>query len=538
MKNPSVLARLMGRGKPAPVVSSLALAALNRTLLVEPTHAEAIIGGYLSGSITSADTVMKVERVRGTGESGTAAAGDIGVINVSGGLVNRPMPGASGPGPASYATLREQFDELLADDNVSAIVFRIESPGGMASGCFDLTDHIFAARGAKPIHALVDDYAFSAAYALAAACDEIWVSRTGGVGSVGVCGFHEDWSDGNAKMGLKVTPVFAGKHKIDFSQDFPLSDAAKARWQEMVDDDYGMFVETVARYRGLESDYVQKTEAGIYFGQKAVDARIATRLGTWDDLVAHLGAPAAAAPDAEGDGGGEPGSVDASASAAAAVGTTTGDGSGDVLPAFDGVVERVAGPAASADPASAQGSLDLDAAADTGPDEDAQAAEDSDAVDPAPDESGDAGDTTPPADDPEASDAAAAASAAPPAAQASPHLLRAQAKVEMIGKARAAKLSDAVVLALADSIGSGEVIQARISHAKQVISLCTAAGGADPVPFIRNHTDIAQVRGALVEAKARADDAVRLSTSLPASDAEKSRQVNRLDPTTIYRKRG
>ena len=92
MKKPTVLARLMGRGKPAPVVSSLALAALNRTLLVEPTHAEAIIGGYLSGTITSADTLMTVDRVHGGGEAGTAAEGDIGVINVTGGLVNRPMP--------------------------------------------------------------------------------------------------------------------------------------------------------------------------------------------------------------------------------------------------------------------------------------------------------------------------------------------------------------------------------------------------------------------------------------------------------------
>lgn len=302
MKQPSILARLMGRTTPAPVVSSLALAALNRTLLIEPTHAEAIIGGYLSGGITSADTIMKVERVPTAAPAPDAtSAGTIGVMNISGALVNRPMPGASGPGPANYATIREQFDELLNDDSVTAIVMRLETPGGMASGCFDLTDHIFEARGKKPIIALIDDYAFSAGYAMAAACDEIWVSRTGGVGSVGVCGFHEDWSEGNKNIGVKVTAVYAGAHKIDFSQDFPLSDAARASWQEMVDDDYVMFVQTVARYRGLSEDFVRSTEARLYFGPKAVTAGMATHLGTWDDMVAHLGAPGVDPPDAEGD---------------------------------------------------------------------------------------------------------------------------------------------------------------------------------------------------------------------------------------------
>ncbi len=616
MKKPTVLARLMGRGKPAPVVSSLALAALNRTLLVEPTHAEAIIGGYLSGTITSADTLMTVDRVHGGGEAGTAAEGDIGVINVTGGLVNRPMPGASGPGPANYVTLREQFDELLADDNVSAIVFRIESPGGMASGCFDLTDHVFAARGKKPIHALVDDYAFSAAYALAAACDEIWVSRTGGVGSVGVCGFHDDWSAGNAKMGLKVTAVYAGKHKIDFSQDFPLSDAAKARWQEMVDDDYVMFVDTVARYRGLDAEYVQKTEASLYFGQKAVAAKIATRLGTWDDLVAHLGSPDVARPrddddtaDAEFSSVAPPRAMqDAVVTAVMAEGgRAAAAGAANVRSAADVVspqghldLESAAGdsdttekapdtksdPPPDEAPASESGSpaesptteetpgadesqagepaheepavKDSEAppADDSETENDSAPAQDSTPADEAPAASEDAApDGTPPGDPPATDEeqvaAAAPADDAPPAAAEEPIALetpaeaearaeglRAKAKVAVIGQARAAKFPDNVVLALADVITAAESIPERIAHTKQVINLCAAAGHADPIPFIRNHTEIAQVRTALVEARARADDVVRLNTTLPASNAEKSRQENRLDPTTVYRKRG
>lgn len=308
MKNPvGVLGRLFNRPRPAPVVSALAMCALNRPLLIAPDMAQALIAGYLSGEITSADTEMSAERITlgprmaaleaRIGETAELASEPepgsmIGVINVSGGLVNRPMPGPSGGGPISYTALRDAFDELLEDEAVGAIVFRIESPGGMASGLFDLADHVHASRGTKPLHALVDDYAYSAAYGLAAACDEIWVSRTGLVGSVGAKAEHYDWSGYNEKLGLTVTPIFAGAKKNDHSPHSPISDSAREAMQAQIDDLHRLFVTSVATYRGLDAEAVRATEAGIFQGQAAIDAGLATRMGTWDDLVASLGASA------------------------------------------------------------------------------------------------------------------------------------------------------------------------------------------------------------------------------------------------------
>lgn len=205
---PGLLARMLGRGSRAPVVASLAAAVLNQPLLVQPTIGEALVGGYLEGKVTSDDSVLKADRFEVSGADGQpvgVAQKLIGVINLSGAMVNRPMPGASGPGPVSYAAVRDTFDELLNDDAVTSIILRLDTPGGMASGCFDLVDHIYQARGRKPVYALVDDHAYSAGFALASACDEIWISRTGGVGSVGVVRFHHDWSGNNAQIGLKVT---------------------------------------------------------------------------------------------------------------------------------------------------------------------------------------------------------------------------------------------------------------------------------------------------------------------------------------------
>lgn len=309
---PGLLARLFGRSR-HPVVASLATSVLNQPLLVHPTLGEALVGAYLEGAVTSADTLLTVThlQVDAAGAVTVQAEPDeppaekvgrtIAVVNISGGLVSRPTPGASGPGPVSYAALRDTFDELVADDAVDAIVLRIDSPGGMASGLFDLVDRIYEARGTKPVHALVDDYAYSAAYALASACDEIWVSRTGGVGSVGVVAFHYDWSGNNEQVGVKVTPIYAGARKVDLNPNFPLSEAALAEAQREIDMLYGLFVSTVARNRGLSEDAVRATEAGTFRAQAAIDAGLATQLGTWDNLIAALGAPPVPPPQQTGD---------------------------------------------------------------------------------------------------------------------------------------------------------------------------------------------------------------------------------------------
>lgn len=300
---PGLLARMLGRGSRAPVVASLAAAVLNQPLLVQPTIGEALVGGYLEGKVTSDDSVLKADRFEVSGADGQpvdVAQKLIGVINLSGAMVNRPMPGASGPGPVSYAAVRDFFDELLNDDAVTSIILRLDTPGGMASGCFDLVDHIFEARGRKPMYALVDDHAYSAGFALASACDEIWVSRTGGVGSVGVVRFHHDWSGNNAQIGLKVTPLFAGARKVDFNPNFPLSEEAHAEAMADLEDMYTLFVDTVARNLDMQAEAVRATEAACYRGQAAVAVGFATRLGTWHDLIAHLGAAEAAQPPAPG----------------------------------------------------------------------------------------------------------------------------------------------------------------------------------------------------------------------------------------------
>lgn len=291
MKNPfGVLGRLFSRSE-SPLVTQLFTHVMGRPLLVHPSLGQQLVAGYLSGAVDAGEPMVASMQVGG--EGGAASASDtvtrqIRVLSISGGLVPRPIPGLCDPGPPSYAAIGQHIDAALEDDTVAAIVLRVDSPGGLASGLFDLTDHIHASRGTKPIIGVVDDMAYSAAYALVAACDEIWVSRTGGVGSVGCAAFHFSQAGYNQQIGLEVTPIYSGSHKIDFNPHFPLSEEAKALAQADVDSLRTLFVESVANYRGLSVDVVSGTEAKTFTGQAGIDVGFATHLGTFGDAMASL----------------------------------------------------------------------------------------------------------------------------------------------------------------------------------------------------------------------------------------------------------
>lgn len=291
----NILARLLPRSRSL-VVSQLYANAIGQPLLIHPQMGEALITGYMSGAVDARPPTMELLSTDPAREPDVGAS-SIAVINVSGALVNRPMPGDCGPGPMSYVEIQEAFDAAMAGDNVKAIVFRFESPGGSASGCFDLAEHIRAGRGRKPIYASLDDYAYSAAFALAVAADEIWTTRSAGAGSVGVVGYHIDESGRLAQQGIKVTPIYSGSHKVDFSPAQPLKDAVRERMQAKMDAMRLEFATLVAESRGLEVDAVMATEAEVYSGADAVAVGFADRVGTFQQLLQHIaaGSPAPAA---------------------------------------------------------------------------------------------------------------------------------------------------------------------------------------------------------------------------------------------------
>lgn len=184
-----------------------------------------------------------------------------------------------------YTYILRCLQRGLADGNVRGIAWIHDSPGGEVAGCFELGDKIYEARGQKPMRAFSAEAMYSASYCLGSAADSISVTRTSGVGSIGVVTAHVDYSKMLEKEGIKVTFIYAGKHKVDGNPYQALPDDVKDRIQARIDRLYGIFCGTVARNRAMDEDDVRGTEAATFTAEEAIDVELADRVGIFEEEI-------------------------------------------------------------------------------------------------------------------------------------------------------------------------------------------------------------------------------------------------------------
>ena len=172
------------------------------------------------------------------------------------------------------------IQEALGDDEVKALVLDIDSPGGVVDGAAALAEMVFQGRGRKPIVAFADGCCASMAYWLASACDFIVANEVGTVGSIGILVSHIDRSGADAKKGIVRTTISAGSYKVAASDDKPLDLAGREYLQSQVDFIYGLFVDKVARNRGVSVDKTLTMADGkVFIGQAALDVGLVDRVG-------------------------------------------------------------------------------------------------------------------------------------------------------------------------------------------------------------------------------------------------------------------
>ena len=217
-----------------------------------------------------------------------AAPEGIAVIPIHGSLVKRALGMDAASGLTSYSEIAAMLDAALADPQVRGILLDIDSPGGEASGSFELARRVRDIAAQKPVWAVANDAAYSAAYALAASAQRLFVTETGGVGSIGVIALHVDQSVKDAKDGYRFTAITAGAHKNDYSPHEPLSDTARTELQGEVDRLYTLFTDHVAAMRGLDIGAVRATEAGLFFGNQAVTQGLADGVQTLDATLTEF----------------------------------------------------------------------------------------------------------------------------------------------------------------------------------------------------------------------------------------------------------
>lgn len=209
-----------------------------------------------------------------------------GIISQRAGMVSDLSTGAG----TSTESIGKQLRAAVDDSSISAIVLNVDSPGGSVHGVAEVADQIYAARAAKPVIASVNSLAASAAYWIASAAQEVVITPSGEAGSIGVYAAHQDQSAALESDGVRVTLISAGRYKVEGNPFEPLGDEARAAIQSSVDAHYSAFVGGVARYRGVRPDAVRNGygEGRVLGAQQAVDAGLADRIGTFDEVISGL----------------------------------------------------------------------------------------------------------------------------------------------------------------------------------------------------------------------------------------------------------
>ncbi|MCW8916363.1 MAG: signal peptide peptidase SppA [Magnetovibrio sp.] len=184
-------------------------------------------------------------------------------------------------------------DELLAelkdDDDVKAVVVRINSPGGTVVGGENLYLALRDIAKDKPVVAVMGSTATSAAYMTAIGADRIFARRGTLTGSIGVIMQTADLTKMLDKIGVKPETIKSGVLKAQPNPMESMSEEARKHIQTVVMDMYDLFVSMVSERREMDLEAVKKIADGrVFIGEKAIDAGLIDAIGGEVEAVAWL----------------------------------------------------------------------------------------------------------------------------------------------------------------------------------------------------------------------------------------------------------
>lgn len=219
----------------------------------------------------------------------TQTAGDIGIITIRGPLTYRTSGWEGMCGGFSYEMLVDQTEELVAA-GAKTIVLDIDSGGGECYGCFESVNEVrdMCDQAGVKLMGYIDGSAYSAAYAIVCACDEVVINPSGEAGSVGVLICLVNDSKALAQEGYERTFITDGTDKVPFADD--------GSWREGFLDDLRKRVTVlgdefrahVSKYTGLSVTDIKDTQAKVYSAQDALSIGLVNKIMTRSDFVDYV----------------------------------------------------------------------------------------------------------------------------------------------------------------------------------------------------------------------------------------------------------
>mgnify|MGYP002623032330 CR=1 FL=1 len=191
---------------------------------------------------------------------------------------------------SDYAMIRAKAEAIRLNPRVEQVLMYLNCPGGVAPGGPETAAALAKLNKAKPILCVAEGYCASAGYQLAAMATELIVSPTCLVGSVGTRSVLIDDSKMMEQLGVRVIPIVTGKDKAVGLEGVPVDDHAVQVITDLVNSYQRQFILSLKQSTFLDADKIVALaeNASVWLGDEAVKQGFATRVGSFEQIVAEL----------------------------------------------------------------------------------------------------------------------------------------------------------------------------------------------------------------------------------------------------------
>lgn len=223
--------------------------------------------------------------LRAIGQPHDDADPDVAIITVAGSIVDGEVSPGLGAGGD---TIADYLEQAVSDDEVKAVVLRVDSPGGSVFASELIRDGVIALKEAgKPVVVSMGSLAASGGYWVSAPADAIYAAPTTVTGSIGIFGFFATFEKAAERWGVTVDGVGTTALSPIYGVGAgPLPDNLADIFQQSIEDGYNDFLDVVAEGRKLDRAYVDQIGQGrVWIGSKAKDLKLVDKIGDLDAAV-------------------------------------------------------------------------------------------------------------------------------------------------------------------------------------------------------------------------------------------------------------
>ena len=184
-------------------------------------------------------------------------------------------------------TVCKDLEKLMNDDDVKAVVLRVNSPGGSAYASEQIWRAVTNLKAKKPVVVSMGGYAASGGYYISCNANYIYTEPTTLTGSIGIFGMFPDVSQLlTQKLGVKFSEVKTNKHSAFGAVSRPLNADETALLEQYIDRGYKLFRQRVADGRKLKVEQVEEIAQGrVWLGNDALPIKLVDAVGSLNDAV-------------------------------------------------------------------------------------------------------------------------------------------------------------------------------------------------------------------------------------------------------------